>query len=168
MHSVPFFQVGSLLHRTDFGAPTVVAAGSYARMMRVHMWCVSMSLSHRPSSDYQNIRSSLDSPFNVFVFLPTFYFFSQSSLITKSNPTAMSNPTEREAEDFYESQNDPSPVSGRFKDDTYTGEPRQALKDRIPVQRDEDVEESPIQPPFSNTEDQLGRVHLPAKSCKQS
>ncbi|PKY01781.1 hypothetical protein P168DRAFT_306878 [Aspergillus campestris IBT 28561] len=67
----------------------------------------------------------------------------------------MSHRIDREAEDFYESQNDPSPVSSRFADDTYTGEPRQALKDRIPVQRDEDIEEDPMQPPFSNTDAQL-------------
>lgn len=77
-----------------------------------------------------------------------------------NHPPKMSNRTEREAEDFYESHNDPSPVSGRFADDSYTREPQSALKGRIPVQRDEDVEEDPTQPPFSNTDDQLGMFHF--------
>ncbi|PLN81880.1 hypothetical protein BDW42DRAFT_193452 [Aspergillus taichungensis] len=67
----------------------------------------------------------------------------------------MSGRIDRGAEDFYESQNDPSPVSGRFTDDSYAREPRSGLKDSIPVQKDEDVEEDPTQPPFSNTDDQL-------------
>ena len=71
-------------------------------------------------------------------------------------PPKMSSRIDRGAEDFYESQNDPSPVSSRFADDSYTGEPRSSLKDRIPVLRDEDIEEDPTQAPFSNTDDQLG------------
>ncbi|GAB1200578.1 hypothetical protein BDV32DRAFT_156030 [Aspergillus pseudonomiae] len=67
----------------------------------------------------------------------------------------MSNPYEREAEDRYEAQNDSSPVSGTVRDNTYAHETRSELRSQIPVQKDEDVEEDPIQPPFSNSTQQL-------------
>ncbi|GMF79618.1 unnamed protein product [Aspergillus oryzae] len=70
----------------------------------------------------------------------------------------MSNPYEREAEDRYESQNDPSPVSGIVRDNSYAHETRSELRNQIPVQRDEDDVEDPIQPPFSNSDKQLGKV----------
>ncbi|GES66950.1 hypothetical protein ATEIFO6365_0017001200 [Aspergillus terreus] len=67
----------------------------------------------------------------------------------------MSNRLEREAEDRYEAQNDPSPVSGRVSDNTYAHETRSGLRDYIPVQGDNQPFEDPIQPPYSNTDQQL-------------
>lgn len=69
----------------------------------------------------------------------------------------MSNPYEREAEDRYESQNDPSPVSGIVRDNSYAHETRSELRNQIPVQRDEDDVEDPIQPPFSTSDKQLAQ-----------
>jgi len=68
----------------------------------------------------------------------------------------MSNRAEREAEDQYEAQNDPSPVSGRVSDDTYTRETRSGLRNYMPVQGDDQPVEDPVQPPYSNTDQQLG------------
>jgi hypothetical protein len=68
----------------------------------------------------------------------------------------MSNRAERLAEDAYEAQNDPSPVSGTFKDNSYANETRPELKGHIPVQRDEAGYEDPMQPPYSNSDAQLG------------
>ncbi|RJE20086.1 hypothetical protein PHISCL_07581 [Aspergillus sclerotialis] len=65
----------------------------------------------------------------------------------------MSNLAEREAEDVYERQNDPSPVSGSVPDNSYA-----SGTGRIPVQKDDEaMEESPMQPPFSNTDQQLAQ-----------
>lgn len=72
--------------------------------------------------------------------------------------TIMSNRLEREAEDRYEAQNDPSPVSGRVSDNTYAHETRSGLRDYIPVQGDNQSFEDPIQPPYSNTDQQLGMM----------
>ncbi|KAI9368884.1 hypothetical protein BJX61DRAFT_190935 [Aspergillus egyptiacus] len=69
----------------------------------------------------------------------------------------MSNPYERTAEDQYEAQNDASPVSGTFRDNTYAREPRSGLKNQIPVQRDEAGFEDPMQPPYSNSAQQLAQ-----------
>lgn len=71
----------------------------------------------------------------------------------------MSNRVEREAEDQYERQNDPSPVSGTVRDDSYAtrrgpmGGPQGA---GMPVQKDTDPFEDPMQPGMSNTDEQLG------------
>ena len=70
----------------------------------------------------------------------------------------MSNPYEREAEDRYEAQHDPAPVSGTVRDNSYAHENRSELRNQIPVQRDDDEVEDPIQPPFSNSDQQLGKV----------
>ncbi|KAL5335745.1 hypothetical protein BJX70DRAFT_390475 [Aspergillus crustosus] len=69
----------------------------------------------------------------------------------------MSNRAERLAEDSYEAQNDASPVSGTFKDDSYAHETRSELKGHIPVQRDDAAYEDPMQPPFSNSDKQLAQ-----------
>ena len=68
----------------------------------------------------------------------------------------MSNRAEREAEDFYEDENDPSPVSGRVVDDSYAHETRSELRSQIPVQSDNRPVEDPMQPPYSNSDQQLG------------
>ncbi|KAL4890434.1 hypothetical protein BDV59DRAFT_204392 [Aspergillus ambiguus] len=67
----------------------------------------------------------------------------------------MSNRLEREAEDQYEAENDPSPVSGTVSDNTYAGETRSGLRSYIPVQGDNQRVEDPVQPPYSNTDQQL-------------
>ncbi|KAB8233916.1 hypothetical protein ETB97_005301 [Aspergillus alliaceus] len=69
----------------------------------------------------------------------------------------MSNKYERQAEDDYEAQNDPSPVSGDFGDNSYAHETRSELKSHIPVVRDEANLADPMQPPFSNSDQQLER-----------
>ncbi|GES60575.1 hypothetical protein ATEIFO6365_0006003600 [Aspergillus terreus] len=67
----------------------------------------------------------------------------------------MSNRLEREAEDRYEAQNDPSPVSGRVPDNSYARETRSGLRNYVPVQGDDQPFEDPVQPPYSNTDQQL-------------
>ncbi|OOQ90997.1 hypothetical protein PEBR_02089 [Penicillium brasilianum] len=69
----------------------------------------------------------------------------------------MSNPAEREAEDSYERENDPSPVPGFEPDDSWAREPNPDLQDIVPVQRDEQPVEDPIQPPDSNSDQQLAQ-----------
>ncbi|KAL4861313.1 hypothetical protein BDV12DRAFT_180460 [Aspergillus spectabilis] len=69
----------------------------------------------------------------------------------------MSNCAERLAEDAYEAQNDSSPVSGTFKDNSYANETRSELKGYIPVQRDDAGFEDPMQPPYSNSDRQLAQ-----------
>lgn len=69
----------------------------------------------------------------------------------------MSNPTEREAEDNYEAENDASPVSGTIIDNSYAySETKPELRNQVPIQRDEDDYEDPVQPPYSNSNEQLG------------
>lgn len=70
----------------------------------------------------------------------------------------MSNRTEREAEDNYERENDPSPVSGDVIDNSYLRETRSVLKaeDQLPVIPDEADYDDPMQPPYSNSDQQLG------------
>lgn len=67
----------------------------------------------------------------------------------------MSNRSEREAEDLYERENDPSPVTGTFSDSSYAKEMRQGLRNQVPVQSDTQRVEDPVQPPYSNTDEQL-------------
>jgi hypothetical protein len=69
----------------------------------------------------------------------------------------MSNRIEREAEDSYERENDPSPVTGSFTENSYVGEANPDLQNTVPVQNDEDPVEDPMQPPYSNSDEQLGR-----------
>lgn len=72
----------------------------------------------------------------------------------------MSNRMEREAEDIYEDENDISPVSGGFSDNSYAHETKSGMRDTIPVKRDDDVEESEMHPPYSNSDEQLGKRKL--------
>lgn len=72
----------------------------------------------------------------------------------------MSNPTEREAEDNYERENDPSPVTEDFTENSYAVEPQSNLRDQVPVQEDEQPYEDPMQPPYSNSDQQLGKFML--------
>lgn len=69
----------------------------------------------------------------------------------------MSNPTERTAEDNYERENDPSPVTEDFTENTYVKEPKSHLRGQVPVQLDEQSFEDPMQPPYSNSDQQLGK-----------
>ena len=68
----------------------------------------------------------------------------------------MSNRSERQAEDYYEQRNDASPVSGDAVDNSYAQETRGELKNHIPVQSDQQGYDDPMQPPYSNTDNQLG------------
>lgn len=68
----------------------------------------------------------------------------------------MSTSFERQAEDQYEQENDASPVPGNVIDSSYTRETRGDLKNQIPVQSDQQDYEDPMQPPHSNTDNQLG------------
>lgn len=70
----------------------------------------------------------------------------------------MSNRTERVAEDNYERENDPSPVAGTFRDDSYAKVTNPNLKGQVPVQGDNQQFDDPMQPPYSNTDQQLGRL----------
>lgn len=74
----------------------------------------------------------------------------------------MSNREEREAEDLYERENDPSPVPGGEADNSYVGETNPYLSKIVPVQNDEDGYDDPVQPPYSNSNDQLGMYLPPA------
>ncbi|KAJ5083873.1 hypothetical protein NUU61_008452 [Penicillium alfredii] len=67
----------------------------------------------------------------------------------------MSNPAEREGEDNYERENDASPVTGDFVDNSYATETNPNLKTRVPVQPDEADFDNPMQPPYANTDQQL-------------
>ena len=68
----------------------------------------------------------------------------------------MSSHIDRDAEDLYEQQNDRSPVSGDVLDDSYARETRRELNEAVPVQRDQQYIEDPMQPPSSNSNSQLG------------
>lgn len=76
----------------------------------------------------------------------------------------MSNPAEREADDAYEEENDPAPVPSTPIDNSYVGDTRRDLTDIVPVQRDEDEIEDPIQPPYSNSDEMLGMPFEPLSS----
>lgn len=73
--------------------------------------------------------------------------------------TKMSNSSERQAEDQYEQENDASPVPGGVVDNSYTRETRGELKNQVPVQNDQQGYDDPMQPPYSNTDNQLGMFH---------
>ena len=72
----------------------------------------------------------------------------------------MSNPAERIAEDDYERDNDPSPVTGTFTDDSYVEETDPSLRGQVPVQGDDQPFDDPVQPPYSNSDQQLGKCIL--------
>ncbi|RMJ25294.1 hypothetical protein PHISP_03826 [Aspergillus sp. HF37] len=67
----------------------------------------------------------------------------------------MTSRQEREAEDSYERDNDASPVPGDVHDDSYTFDTKGPMSNRVPVQRDEADHETPMQAPYSNTDQQL-------------
>lgn len=69
----------------------------------------------------------------------------------------MSNREEREGEDAYERENDAAPIPDEIVDNTYVDETNPYLKNRVPVQADEDDYEDPMQPPYSNSDQQLGK-----------
>lgn len=69
----------------------------------------------------------------------------------------MSNPVERDAEDRYERDNDKSPVTGSIADNSYANETNPNLRAKVPVQRDEQEFDDPMQPPYSNSDQQLGK-----------
>ncbi|KAH3005102.1 hypothetical protein KXW60_005197 [Aspergillus fumigatus] len=52
-------------------------------------------------------------------------------------------------------ENDASPVSADVIDNSYVGETRSELRNQVPVQPDQDDYEDPMQPPYSNTDQQL-------------
>jgi hypothetical protein len=70
----------------------------------------------------------------------------------------MSNREEREAEDNYEAENDDAaPVSADVVDNSYVDvETNPAARNEVPVQPDQADYEDPMQPPYSNTDQQLG------------
>jgi hypothetical protein len=70
----------------------------------------------------------------------------------------MSNPAERIAEDNYERENDASPVPGNVIDSSYAEEPNPNLRDKVPIQPDDQSFEDPMQPPYSNSDQQLGKT----------
>ncbi|KAL5334542.1 hypothetical protein BJX70DRAFT_12671 [Aspergillus crustosus] len=70
----------------------------------------------------------------------------------------MSNRTERTAEDAYEDENDRSPVASDYHDNDYAHETGgKGFSMGIPVQKDEAAYDDPMQPPFSNSNQQLER-----------
>lgn len=68
----------------------------------------------------------------------------------------MSTQVEREAEDSYEAENDPAPVEGEVVDDSYTRDTNPYISNQMPIQRDGEDYDDPMQPPYSNSEQQLG------------
>lgn len=75
-------------------------------------------------------------------------------------PVNMANRYEREAEDLYESKNDPSPVTGSFSDSSYAKETKSSLRGQVPVQGDNQRVDDPMQPPYSNSDQQLGKINI--------
>jgi hypothetical protein len=69
----------------------------------------------------------------------------------------MSNPKEREADDSYEANNDPAPLPSTLIDNSYAGDTYRDLAGTVPIQRDEDGYDDPIQPPYSNSDEMLGK-----------
>lgn len=67
-------------------------------------------------------------------------------------PSPMSNRAEREAEDLYEAENDPSPVPGHVSDNSYAT----AFGDQVPVVGDEAGFDDPMIPHYADTDQQLG------------
>ena len=72
----------------------------------------------------------------------------------------MSTRQEREAEDSYERDNDASPVSGDVQDNSYVFDNRGDYGNQAPVQPDQAGYDDPMQPPYSNTDQQLGMLSL--------
>lgn len=67
----------------------------------------------------------------------------------------MSTRREREDEDSYERENDPSPVPGDVHDDSYIFD---GATNQVPVQADQAPYDDPMQPPYSNSDQQLGML----------
>lgn len=63
---------------------------------------------------------------------------------------------EREGDDSYEATNDEAPIPSSPVDDSYTTSATEAM----PVQRDESDFADPMQPPESNSDEQLGMPSL--------
>lgn len=70
----------------------------------------------------------------------------------------MANQVEREAEDNYEAENDASPVTSYFVDNSYARETKPELSDNAPIQTDEQPVEDPVVPYEANTDEQLGMI----------
>lgn len=51
-------------------------------------------------------------------------------------------------------------MNGSFTDDSYAKETHSSLKNQIPVQKDNERLEDPIEPPYSNSDQQLGKSKL--------
>ncbi|EEP81949.1 conserved hypothetical protein [Uncinocarpus reesii 1704] len=68
----------------------------------------------------------------------------------------MSSRAEREAEDLYEAQNDPSPVEGNAGDDSYA-QMGTGRNEPIAVQSDSAKVEDPMKPFSANTDAQLAQ-----------
>lgn len=71
----------------------------------------------------------------------------------------MSNQAEREAEDNYEAENDASPVTSSFVDNSYARETNPYLKNKVPVEVDQLQLEDPMVPYEANTDEQLGKTY---------
>ncbi|KAL4917946.1 hypothetical protein BDW62DRAFT_201274 [Aspergillus aurantiobrunneus] len=69
----------------------------------------------------------------------------------------MSNLAERAAEDAYEAENDYYPASDEDQNTYAYQSGNQGFTMRVPVQRDETNIEDPMQPPFSDTDQQLAQ-----------
>ncbi|KAJ5174063.1 uncharacterized protein N7500_001994 [Penicillium coprophilum] len=67
----------------------------------------------------------------------------------------MSTRAERVADYNYERQNDSSPVTANFTDNSYAHETDPSLRNQVPVQGESEPLEDPIQPPYSNSNQQL-------------
>lgn len=70
----------------------------------------------------------------------------------------MTSRLEREAEDNYEAENDASPVPGDQGDNSYIQEPRREIRSQVSIQSNQDYVEDPMQPPYSNSNEQLGML----------
>lgn len=68
----------------------------------------------------------------------------------------MTTRAEREAEDNYEAENDPAPVPSTPIDNSYAVETNSDLAKFVPVQRDEDGYDDPVEPGYADTDEQLG------------
>ena len=77
--------------------------------------------------------------------------------IVETHICTMSTREEREGEDSYERDNDPSPVPGDVHDDSYIFD---GANNQVPVQSDQTPYDDPMQPPYSNSDQQLGMFPL--------
>lgn len=68
----------------------------------------------------------------------------------------MSNAAERTAEDSYEADNDVGPEAGEVVDNSYAFETNKLAGTEVPVMKQEEAYDDPMQPPYSNSNEQLG------------